>query len=343
MKILITGGSGLVGYSINNLVKENYKNISDNNEFIFWNSSNCDLINKNEDIIFLYMQNISPDIVIHLAANVGGLYKNMNHNVQMFNDNLVMNMNIINVCKRLNVKVLFSCLSTCIFPDNVEYPIKEEYLHNGSPHYSNNGYSYAKRFLDIYTSLLNVENNSNTLYVNFIPTNLFGNNDNYNLQDAHVLPALIHKAYLAEKNNDNFEIKGSGKALRIFTSSDDFAKIILDFITFYQYDNLNNMKKLINVTRENQNNYNFIVSDNETNEISIKNIVTILGKYFNIPNEKINFDKNFSDGQLRKPASNNRLKMLYNQYNEEFNFENLEDKINKVCNYFVTNYVHIRK
>jgi GDP-L-fucose synthase len=342
MKILITGGSGLVGFSINNLLKENYKNLLNNNQFIFWSSQDCDLVNKNEDEIFLYIQRISPDILIHLAANVGGLYKNMNHNIQMFTDNLKMNTNIINICQRLQIKVVFSCLSTCIFPNNVQYPIKEEYLHNGTPHFSNNGYSYAKRFLDIYTTLLNSQSNS-SLYVNFIPTNLFGQNDNYNLQDSHVLPALIHKAYLAKLNNTNFEIKGTGNALRIFTSSDDFAKIILDFISFYQQDNLDKMKNMINITRENQNNYNFIISDDEHNEITIRNIVDILAEYFNIPFDKVKFNSDFGDGQLRKPASNERLKKLYNVYEENLQFQDLKNQIFNVCEYFVNNFKHIRK
>jgi GDP-L-fucose synthase len=92
-----------------------------------------------------------PTHVIHLAARVGGLFTNMAHNVEFFRENMAINDNVLRCCHEFEVEKLVSCLSTCIFPDKVTYPIDETMLHLGPPHFSNAGYSYAKRMLDVLT------------------------------------------------------------------------------------------------------------------------------------------------------------------------------------------------
>lgn len=336
MKVLVTGGTGLVGYSLQKLAKNTEC------DFIFWGSKHCDLLNFPE--LCEKLNEIKPDVIVHLAANVGGLFKNITQNVKMFEDNLLINMNLIASSRIAGVKLVLSCLSTCIFPDKVEYPIVEEQLHNGAPHHSNNGYAYAKRILDIYTQLVNVERlDDEPLFVNFIPTNIYGENDNYNLEDAHVMPALIHKAYLAKERDEMYRIRGSGNPLRMFVHSDDFARIILDFINFYQEDKLEKMKELIQLSREKQNNYNFIIADTPEKETTIRNIALSISEAFNIPNDKIEFLTEYPDGQYRKPVSNYRLGRLYKTYNKELTFSNLDEKIQETCNYFKENYDNIRK
>ena len=78
-----------------------------------------------------------PTYVVHLAAKVGGLFNNMDHKVEFYNDNIIMNMNVMELCREFKVKKLISCLSTCIFPDKTTYPIDETMIHNGPPHFSN--------------------------------------------------------------------------------------------------------------------------------------------------------------------------------------------------------------
>ena len=138
LKVLITGGTGLVGSAINS-IKEDYNGYT----FMFMSSKNCDLTDYNAS--FNYFTNIEPDYVIHLAACVGGLFKNMNNKIDMFEKNMLINMNVLKICHIIKVKKLISCLSTCIFPDNTTYPINEKMLHDGPPHTSNDGYAYAKR------------------------------------------------------------------------------------------------------------------------------------------------------------------------------------------------------
>lgn len=343
MKILVTGGTGLVGYSLQKLTKQVNQQINEenNNTFIFWSSRDCNLLDFDETLT--KMEEIQPNVVIHLAANVGGLYKNMKRNETMFSDNLLINFNVIESCKICNVELVLSCLSTCIFPDKVNYPITEDQLHNGPPHYSNNGYAYAKRFLDIYTQLLNISDNYNNTYVNFIPTNIYGENDNYNLQDAHVIPALIHNAYISKQSNTKFIVKGTGSPLRMFIHSDDFAKIILDFIDFYSIDKLARLKTEFPISREKQNNYNFIISGNESDEVTIKYVAEKVAQYTCIESENIVFDSSFADGQYRKPVSNAFLRNLYDLYGRSLELSDFDVKIRETVEYFRNNYKDVRR
>ena len=197
--ILITGSGGLVGYS--------YKNIQQlypQYKYTFMTRADCDLLKFSNTVQYLKLCN--PDIVIHLAANVGGLFKNMNQKVQMFEDNIKMNMNILSACYSANVKQFIGILSTCIFPDKTTYPISEDMLQLGPPHTSNDAYAYAKRMLEVQCKAYNEQYNTN--YSCIIPTNIYGDNDNYHLEDAHVIPALIHKCYLAKQKQKPFIVAG---------------------------------------------------------------------------------------------------------------------------------------
>ena len=117
--ILITGGTGLVGYALQS-IQQKYINYT----YVFLSSKDCDLTDYEQTLNCFQKHN--PDYVIHLAANVGGLYKNMNFKVDMFESNLQMNMNVLKVCHELKIKKVISCLSTCIFPDKTTYPINSD-------------------------------------------------------------------------------------------------------------------------------------------------------------------------------------------------------------------------
>ena len=153
-----------------------------------------------------------PTHILHLAAGVGGLFKNMRLPADLFRDNVLMNDNILKLSHEYHVKKVVSCLSTCIFPDKTTYPIDETMIHNGPPHDSNFGYAYAKRMIDIqnrYWILISDKASSASSaynqqhgchFTSVIPTNVFGPHDNFHLEDSHVIPGLIHKAYIAKKS-----------------------------------------------------------------------------------------------------------------------------------------------
>jgi GDP-L-fucose synthase len=317
MKILVTGGSGLVGSAIKAIAVE-YTDYS----FDFLSSKDCDLTDYNSTKN--YFENCKPDYVIHLAAYVGGLFKNMNHKVDMFEKNIMINTNVLRVCHELGVHKVVSCLSTCIFPDKTTYPINEEMLHNGPPHNSNDAYAYAKRMLEVQSKAYQEQYGRN--YVCVVPTNIYGEHDNYNLEDSHVIPGLIHRCYLSKKNDEKFVVRGSGKPLRQFIYSKDLAKLMMFILEEY------NQKDSI------------ILSGDEKDEVSIDFVARQIAQNFDYEHRLV-YDSSFSDGQFKKTADNTKLRNLLRQsekYNS-FQFEDISDGLRKSVDWFIENYELARK
>jgi len=298
-KLLITGGHGLVGSSITADVKIG-------REF--------DLTNFDETQRMF--ESHKPTHVIHCAGKVGGVGGNMNHKGEYFYDNIMINTNVIESARRNGVEKLVSFLSTCVFPDNVEYPLTEEKIHLGEPHNSNYPYAYAKRMADVQIRAYREQYGLN--YVSVIPTNIYGPNDNFSLTHGHVMPMLIHKLYLAQKNNTDFTVWGSGNPLREFIFSKDVAKLSEWAVNHYDES-----EPIIFSTSE---------------EISIKDLVDLLVKEFNFKG-KVTFDSSKPDGQFRKPSDNSKLK----SYLPDFQFTPIEEGIKETVNWFITNYENARK
>jgi len=298
-KILVTGGNGLVGSCID-------ADIKINSEFDLRKSDISDEVFK------IY----NPTHVIHCAAKVGGLGSNINHKGQFFYDNIMINTNVIESARKHNVEKLVAFLSTCIFPNNIEYPLTESKIHLGVPHNSNDAYAYAKRMADIQIRAYREQYGLN--YVSVIPTNIYGPNDNFSLEHGHVVPMLIHKLYLAQKNNTDFIVWGSGKPLREFIYSKDVAKL-----SEWALDNYNEDEPIIFT-----NSY----------EISIMDLVDLLISEFNFKG-KVIFDNTKPDGQFRKPSDNSKLK----SYLSDFKFTPIEEGIKESVKWFIENYEKSRK
>ena len=309
MKILVTGGTGLIGSAIKKICN-NYKY-----EFIFLSSKDCNLEDFNETNKLF--NKIKPDYVIHLAAYVGGLFKNLKYKVDMLEKNVMINHNVLKCSHIYNVKKVVSCLSTCIFPDKTTYPINENMLHDGPPHKSNDAYAYAKRLLEIQSKSYQEQYNKNFICV--IPTNIYGSNDNFSLEDGHCIPSLIHRCYIAKRENKPFKVLGTGKPLRQFIYSEDLAELIIWVLE--KYDNKDSI----------------ILSVSENDEVSINDVVKEISKCFNYTN--IKYDTSFSDGQYKKTADNNKLIKLYGNYN----FTKIDKGIRNTVEWFIKNYDNCRK
>jgi len=310
MKILVTGGSGLVGRGLQSIVNKY------NHQFVFVGSKDCDLLILNH--VQQLFEKEKPKFVIHLAACVGGLFKNMNYKVDMYEKNTLINYNVLKCCHDYKVKKVVSCLSTCIFPDKTTYPINEEMLHNGPPHSSNDAYAYAKRMLEVQSNAYQEQYGDNFICV--IPTNIYGEHDNYSLDDAHVIPALIHKCFLAKQHKKPFIVCGTGNPLRQFIYSQDLAKLIIWSLLEY------NEKKSI------------ILSVKEEDEISIEDIARMIAKEFDYE-DNIIFDTSYSDGQFKKTADNSKLMKLY----PDFKFTDINIGIKQSIRWFIHNYSSCRK
>ena len=298
-KLLVTGGNGLVGSSITSDVKIGKQ----------YDLRNVEETNK----MFDYYK---PTHVIHCAGKVGGVSANMDYKGEFFYDNIMINTNIIESCRLHNVKKLVSFLSTCIFPDNIEYPITEKKIHLGEPHFSNYPYAYAKRMADIQIRAYREQYGLN--YVSVIPTNIYGPNDNFSLNSGHVIPMLLHKMYNAQRDNTDFVVWGSGTPLREFVYSKDVAKL-----SEWALDNYDECEPII---------------FSNSVEISIMDLVDLLVKEFNFKG-KVIFDNSKPDGQFRKPSDNSKLK----SYLPNFEFTPIEQGLKETINWFIENYEKTRK
>jgi len=317
--ILVTGGTGLVGKGIEEFIhSSDYASKLTNEKWIFLTSKDGDL-RKLEDTKAIF-EKYKPTHVIHLAAMVGGLFKNMKYGLRFFHENLAINSNVLECSAQSGVRKCVACLSTCIFPDKTTYPIDETMLHNGPPHTSNEGYAYAKRMLEVQCRLYNQTYPNGCKFVCVIPTNIFGPHDNYNLEDAHVIPALIHKCYLAKKNGTDFVVFGSGKPLRQFIYSVDLGALMV--WTLNNYDESTPL----------------ILSVGEEDEVSIGDVAKLVVEAMNFTG-KLVFDTSKADGQFKKTASNKKLVSL----NPQFRFTPITSAIKTSAQWFENNYDIARK
>jgi len=295
--ILITGGNGLLGSPL-------VKNLNADT----FSSKECDLITDSLETYIndRYKENI-PNTIIHCAAKVGGVGANLNNNLQFFKDNTKIDYNVLTSCLELNIENIVTILSTCVFPDIVEYPLTADKLDLGPPHQSNYGYAYAKRLLAYQTKIYRNVIKKN--WISIVPTNLYGPKDNFDLENSHLVPALIRKGYEASRSGDNFNVWGDGSPLRQFVYSEDMSPIIE-----WALNNWNQEKPLMAINEK---------------EYSIKDVVNIVSDRFNIPDSKIIYDTTKPLGQLRKPAKTDVA---------WFNFTPLEEGINKSIDWFIENY-----
>ncbi len=224
-KIYIAGHTGMVGSAIlRKLEKEGYSNL------ILRTSKELDLINQQSVINFFKKE--KPEYVFLAAAKVGGIEANNTYRAQFLYENMMIQNNVIHQSYVHGVKKLLFLASSCIYPKLAPQPIKEAYLLTGELEFTNEPYSIAK------IAGVNMCENYNRQYgcdfISVMPTNLYGPNDNYDLETAHVLPALLRKFHEAKIENDKtVEVWGSGKPKREFLHVDDLAAACFHLMQTY--------------------------------------------------------------------------------------------------------------
>lgn len=311
--VLVTGGSGLVGRALQWVVEndpdERFAK-KDGEKWVYLTSKDGDLRDMQQTRAIF--EKYKPTQIIHLAAMVGGLFKNMKYKLDFYRENMLMNDNILFLAKEYKVNKVVSCLSTCVFPDKTTYPIDETMVHNGPPHESNFGYAYAKRMIDVQNKAYKDQYGCN--FTSAIPTNVFGPHDNFALEDSHVIPGLIHKAYLAKKANTPFTVSGSGKPLRQFIFSQDLARLFVWCLREY--------KEIDPI----------ILSVGEEEEVSIKQVADAIVKSIGFTGE-VKYDTSRADGQFKKTASNLKLR----KYLPDYKFMDFEKAIDQSVKWFLEN------
>ena len=268
--ILVTGGSGLVGKHLKDIMPD----------ATYIGSKDCDLTDVTQ--VDALMDFFRPKIVVHLAARVGGIVDNINHPVEYLEENIMMNNNVLKKCHEYKVDKLISILSTCIYPDVVDtYPLKEEDLFNGPPPPDNFSYAMSKRCMATHIDSYVKQYEKQWCYL--IPCNLYGEHDKYEEHHSHFVSALIKKIYEA---TDTVEIWGTGKPLRQFMHAEDLARVIK-----YMIDN--NIVENFNVAPD------YVHTIKELAEIGVKSC----GK----EHLEIVYDDTKPDGQFRKDVDSSKL------------------------------------
>ena len=298
-KVLVTGGSGLVGSAISIGDKPSSKKL--------------DLMDYSS--VDKYLRKNNFECVIHCAARVGGVKENSLYPADFFRDNMTMTMNLYEACRKNGVNKIVSVLSTCIFPDKATYPLTMDQMHNGEPHSSNYGYAFAKRMVHVLGRSYREQYGMNI--VNVVPCNIYGPKDNFNLESSHVIPALIHKVFLAKQNYSNMEMWGTGNAQREFIYSKDIGRILE-----WCVENYNSEEPLI-------------ISPDE--EISIKRIYKIIKKHLDYGGTVVY--NNELEGQMRKPSDNSKFKEVL----PNFEFTDIDTGIAETVKWFLENYNDCRR
>ena len=296
-KILVTGGSGLVGKHLKDIMSD----------AVYISSEDFDLTDIGR--VDAMMDFFRPNIVVHLAARVGGILDNITYPVDYLEQNILMNTNVLQKCHEYKVDRVITVLSTCAYPDVLDtYPMKEEDLFNGPPTPTNFSYGFAKRCMAAHIDSYVKQYNKKWCYL--IPCNLYGEYDKYEEHHSHFVSALIKKIHDAK---DSVEIWGTGKPLRQFMYAEDLARVIKYMIDNDIVDNFN-------VAPE------YVYSIEEITKIGMESC----GK----GDLEIVYDNTKPDGQYRKDVDSSKLLSIMN----DFKFTTLKDGIGKVYDNFCERY-----
>lgn len=218
---------------------------------------------------------------------------------------------------------VLSLLSTCIFPDGVPLPMAEEAMHAGPPHASNAAYAYAKRWLDTLSRAYRSEYGAPFFCA--VPTNIYGPRDNYHLEDGHVIPALVHRAWLARRDGAPLVVAGTGAPLRQFVESRDLARLLLLALRVYGGETP------------------IILSADAAEEISIGDVARAIAEATGLAPERIVFKTERADGQFRKTADNARMRALLAEHDPAFAFTPVKAGIAEAVRWFAEHHEEARK
>ena len=350
-KIYIAGHRGLVGSAImKNLLSRGFNNL------IYRSSKELDL--KNQKLVEDFFQNEKPEYVIIAAAKVGGIVANNTYRADFIYDNIMIQSNIIHSSYIHNVKKLMFLGSTCIYPRNAPQPIKEETLLTSTLEYTNEPYAIAKISGIKMCESYNIQYGTN--FISVMPTNLYGPNDNFDLEKSHVLPALIRKIYLGrclelgdwdairldfQKNpvqdfNINFskekiektlfnygitkkqiEIWGSGRPMREFLWSEDMADACVFILEKVSFKDTYDLNS--NITQ------NTHINIGTGKDISIKDLAYLIKSIIGYEGSFF-FDNTKPDGTMKKLTDVSKLHSMGWKHSV-----NLEEGINKLYNWYL--------
>lgn len=278
-RIYVAGHNGMVGSAITRALRQNgFENL------ILANSKELDL--RSQESVNRFFEKNKPEFVFLAAAKVGGILANNTYRAEFLYDNLMISSHVIHASYVHQVTKLLFLGSSCIYPKLAPQPLTEDSLLTGLLEPTNEPYAIAKiagiKLCEAYRDQYNCN------FISAMPTNLYGPNDNYDLQNSHVLPALIKKFHLAKRDQQkHVEIWGNGEALREFLYVDDLAEACIHLMLNY------NEKQFINV--------------GSGKDLSIKDLALLVKKIVGFEGELV-FDTNKPNGTPKKLMDVSRLK-----------------------------------
>lgn len=295
MRVLVTGSQGLLGSAIRRLSPT-----ARGHHFLF-DEHKADLRSAQQTRSLL--AEVRPDCIIHCAARVGGVKLNRDAPETMFHDNVLVNANLIHQAAEAGTKKIIAFGSNCSYGDVAE--LRVDNIHVGEPFPNNRPYAYAKRMLDVQLEAARKQYGIATTYV--VPVSMFGPGDNFDLEEAHVIPALIHRCFLAR---DELPVWGDGSAVREVVYSEDVARIVLDLVD--------------------QPVERVVIGSGLF--VSVREIAETIARHMQFQG-KISFDSTKPAGQrIRPPAA---------RY--PFAFLSFDEGIKRTCAWFQENYTRARK
>ena len=281
-RVLVTGGSGFLGsFVVEKLGEKGCKDI------FVPHSEEYDL--RQLDVIQRLLKDTKPDMIIHLAARVGGIGANRAHPAEFFYDNLMMGVQLMHESWRAGINKFVAIGTVCAYPKFTPVPFKEEDLWDGYPEGTNAPYGLAKKMLLIQAQTYRQQYGFNAIYL--LPVNLYGQRDNFDLESSHVIPALIRKCIeAAKRNDDHIVVWGTGKPTREFLYVEDAAEGILLAAERY------NGSEPVNL--------------GSGMEISIHDLVHLIARLTGFKG-KIVLDSSKPDGQPRRCLNTERAEQLF--------------------------------
>lgn len=280
--LCVTGGAGFLGSHLVNALREHGAS-----DISVVRSKDYDL--RDFAAIQRMLKDISPDVVIHLAARVGGIGANLAHPAEFFYDNLTMGVQLLHESWRAKVGKFVAIGTVCAYPKFTPVPFREEDLWNGYPEETNAPYGLAKKMLLVQSQAYRAQYGFSSIYL--LPVNLYGPGDNFELESSHVIPALIRKCVEAKERGENkIVVWGTGRPSREFLYVDDAAQAIV--LATERYDD----SQPVNL--------------GSGTEITIKDLVHVIARLTGFNGEVV-FDPSKPDGQPRRSLDTRKAEKLF--------------------------------
>ena len=280
--LCVTGGAGFLGSHLVNALREHGAS-----DISVVRSKDYDL--RDFAAIQRMLKDISPDVVIHLAARVGGIGANLAHPAEFFYDNLTMGVQLLHESWRAKIGKFVAIGTVCAYPKFTPVPFREEDLWNGYPEETNAPYGLAKKMLLVQSQAYRAQYGFSSIYL--LPVNLYGPGDNFELESSHVIPALIRKCVEAKERGENkIVVWGTGRPSREFLYVDDAAQAIV--LATERYDD----SQPVNL--------------GSGTEITIKDLVHVIARLTGFNGEVV-FDPSKPDGQPRRSLDTRKAEKLF--------------------------------